>query len=233
MHIRHVVPFLLLFAWQAVPGSDLRDRPSRFKIWFGGGSSSFDLYEATDCDGDRYMVRETWSGGGVRADAWPSPHVRLSAAFSRTEDRSRLLGLAAWEARFAGVGAGWSDAPGRLGYQGLSAYLRLGPVDDAHFRAELRAPTPLPGITGWARAGLAGNMGQRRGGSFFVGLAAVKACPDVPCPTTTPGDTAETVDKLAAFVDAEFALGRWLGVFAKFHVAPNARGFGFGASLRL
>ncbi len=230
MHIRHVVPFLLLFAWQVAPDPGLRDRPSRFKLWLGGGGSSFDLWEVTTCDGSTYMEKESRSGWGIQADGWPAPTVRVSGAYARTEGRDQLAGMVAWEGSFAGLGAGWAGGPDRLGESGPSAYFRLGPVDHAHLRAEMRSPTPLPGVAGWARAGLAGNMGQRRGGSFFAGVAVVKACRDDPCPQTSPPPTA---DRLAAFLEAELPLGRSLGVFGRFHVGPSTRGFALGASLRL
>jgi len=230
MHIRHVVPFLLLFAWQVAPGHDLREAPSRLKIWLGGGASTFDLWESTDCSGETYTERETWSGWGAQVDAWPSPSVRVSGAYASMEDRGRLLGMVAWETSIAGLGVGWSGGPDRVGYEGPSAYVRLGPLDHVHARAELRSPTPIPGVTGWARAGLAGNMGRRRGGGFFFGVAAVKACADYPCPATTPLDV---TDKLGVFADADLALGSMLGLFARGHLASHARGFGLGVSIRL
>ncbi len=230
MHIRHVVPFLLLFAWQVAPDPGLQDRPSRLKLWLGGGGTSFDLGEVTSCDGSRYMDRESWSGWGVQADAWPAPSQRVSVSVASVERKTQLAGMVAWEASFAGVGAGWSSGPARVGYEGLSAYLRLGSLDRAHLRGELRSPTPLPGLAGWARVGLASNMGRRRGGSFYVGAAAVKACPQVPCPTPSPP---AVTDKLGFFADVDVAVGSTVVLFARGHLASGARGFGLGMALRL
>jgi len=239
MHLRHVVPFLLLFAWQAAPAGDPRDAPSRVQAWLGLGTSSFDLGEVTDCNG-QHMQTEDEAGTGVQVDGWPSPSVRMSGAVASKDDGTYQLGLAAWEGPVVGVGAGWAGGPDRLGYEGPAVYLRLGSVDDPHLRVEVRTPTATPGITGWARAGLAWDMGMRGRGGFFLGAAAVKECPAVPCPATVEtfdgspqGPRPATTNRIAVFGDISLGLGRVVGLFLRGHLAENSRGFGLGIALRL
>jgi len=53
-----------------------------------------------------------------------------------------------------------------------SAYLRLGNIDRAHFRADLLAPTPIAGTTGdILRVGVGFNAGRRRAVSGMLGLS--------------------------------------------------------------
>jgi len=181
MRLRHVVPFLLLFAWQVAPPTDPRARPSHLRLWFGRGTSSYDyaywitgggqcLEYEPGCDGcncaclrsaptypvQRYEARSKTSPAGIHVDAWPSPAMRVSAAYGSADmgmgsGPAFAGGLVAWEGRHAGLGDGGASGPAQVGYEGLAAYARLGSLDGPQFRADLRAPTSTPGVTGWAR----------------------------------------------------------------------------------
>ncbi|MGD0485244.1 MAG: hypothetical protein ABSB58_11445 [Gemmatimonadales bacterium] len=257
MHARHVIPFLLLFAWQSAPSPDPRDRPTRLRVWLGGGQRSFDLSyygtaggECLDPGGDntcncsrfaptytkRYDDADKVSVTGVQVEAWPSPTLRISAATGSAEGAYLGSGhftaaLAGWESPFVGLGAGLSDAPEHLAYRGLAAYLRVGPVDRAHFRADLRTPTSTPGVTGWARVGLGYNLGQGSGSSVFLGVSAVEAGPDTTY-DNRPG-TPVTMTRPALFLDATAALGRTFEVFLRGHVAKHSNGAAVGVAARL
>jgi len=252
MYPRHVVTFLALLAWQTAP-SGPRDRPSRLRVWLGAGRGTFDFtysgatsecVEFVGCSCTREILHpwrvddtnETGSAG-MQVDGWASPTIRISTAYGSASSRwaepdagsgrSRFAaGLVAWEGAGVGLGAGWTVAAERLGFQGPAGYLRLGRADGAHFRADVRAPTATPGATGWAHAGLAYNQG-RRGGSpeFFLGVSAVE------------GGYAyglwKRLTRPALFADVVIPMNENAGVFARGHAAEKARGFSLGLALRL
>jgi len=262
MRLRHVVPFLLLFAWQATPPTESRDRPSRLRLWFGRGTSSYDyaywvtgggqcLEYEPGCDGcgcpclrwaptypvQRYEARSKTSTAGIQVDAWPSPAMRVSAAYGSADmgmgsSPAFAGGLVAWEGRHAGLGGGGASGPAHVGYEGLAAYARLGSLDGPQFRADLRAPTVTPGVTGWARAGFAYNQqGRQKNIAIFLGISAVEAGPDTAYPTDR--GSALAVTRPAFFADVALPLGRHLDLFGRGHFAKKARGLGFGLALRL
>lgn len=251
MNLRQLVPLALLFALQAGPSPEPGERPSRLRLWLGGGANSLDYaYWGTaggGCEGPsrRQRYEETQSSGtmGVQVDAWPSSNARISAstgiaggelAASRTPERF-AAGLVAWETPSLGVGAGWSAAPGfapqLAAGRGFSAYVRLGDLDGAQLRAELRTPTSTPGATGWARAGLAYNQrGRRRGPSIFLGASAVEAGTDTTY--ASRWEPAARLTRPAIFADITLPRGERLDVFARGHVGKKTRGFGLGVALR-
>lgn len=259
MHARHVVGFLLLFAWQVAPPAAPRDRLSRLRIWFGGGRSSYDYSywgtaggECYDCYCENrtpirqrlYDAADRTTAYGIRADAWPSPALRVSGAYGSAgpPDVRRPAfagGLVAWEGRRAGFGGGWASGAARVRYDGLAGYARLGSLDGPQLRADLRAPTETPGATGWARAGFAYNtQGRRDDISVFFGISAVEAGPDTtygspesPVGRPSEGETAR-LTRPAFFLDVTLPLSRSLDVFGRGHVAKQAGGFGFGIALR-
>jgi hypothetical protein len=270
MRLRHVVPFLLLFAWQATPPTESRDRPSRLRLWLGRGTSSYDYAywgtgggqclaweEPRTCCSDcgcycnclryaptypeRREAKDKTSTAGIQVDAWPSPAMRVSAAYGSAYQTDPLGtgslpefagGLVAWEGRHAGLGGGWANGPAQPGYHGLAAYARLGSLDGPQFRADLRAPTATPGATGWVRAGFAYNQqGRRENIAAFLGISAVEAGPDTAYPTDR--GSALAVTRPAFFADVALPLGRHLDLFGRGHFAKKARGLGFGLALRL
>lgn len=263
MKLRHVVPFLLLFAWQVAPPTDRPDRPSRLRLWLGGGRSSYDYaywgtgggqcldYGPGGCDGcncaclrfaptypKRFDAKDETDASGVQVEAWPSPTLRVSAAYvGRADQPDRAAeyagGLVAWEGLRAGLGGGWTSGAAHVGYQGIAAYARLGSLDGPQFRADLRAPTATPGVTGWARAGFAYNQqGRHKNIAAFLGISAVEAGPDTAY-QAYPGSSGARVTRPAFFADVSLPLRRRLDLFARGHFAKKARGLGFGLALRL
>lgn len=253
MRLRHVVPFLVLFAWQVAPPPRQPDRPPRLRLWYGGGWNSFDYAywgwsgatcECPDCGHrQREETKEENASAGLQLDAWPSPTVRVSGAAgaartSGSAEAAFVAGLAAWEGPLVGLGLGWAapaaSRPNVTGFRGPGAYVRLGSLDGAHLRADLRAPTVTPGVTGWARVGLAYNQrGQRSGPSIFVGVSAVEAGPDTTYAEAPAASAMARLTRPAFFVDYLVPLGRNVDVFARGHLAKKARGFGGGVALRL
>lgn len=272
MKLRHVVPFLLLFAWQLAPPTETRDRPSRLRLWLGRGASSYDYtYWGTvggqclewepgcNCGSSecgcycgclRFAptypqvrdAKDKTSTTGIQVDAWPSPTMRVSAAYGSVYRTDPLGtgslpefagGLVAWEGRRAGLGGGWANGPAQPGYHGLAAYVRLGSRDGPQFRADLRTPTATPGVTGWARAGFAFNQqGRRDNIAVFLGLSAVEVGPDTTV-QAPPGSAGPHVTRPALFADAALPLGRRLDLFARGRFAKQGRTLGFGLALRL
>ena len=256
MKLRHVMPFMMLVAWQVAPSPDSLPRPSRLRLWLGGGTSSYDyaymgiggggcINPDAGCDctlapthPQRYEEAQKTVAAGIQVDAWPKEATRLSAALGRaTADGYGTAvfaaALAAWEGPRLGVGAGWSAGPERVAYDGLSAYLRLGPADGAHLRAELRTPTSTPGATGWARAGVAYNLrGRRPGPEILLGVSAAAAGPDTTYPSQ-PGPDVRRVTRPAFFADLTLPLGPQDEFFVRGHFGKGTRGLGVGAALRL
>jgi len=259
MRLRHVVPFLLLFAWQVAPPTDRRDRPSRLRLWLGRGASSYNYaywgtagghclqYEpgcgcntsecGCYCSCLRFEAEDETDASGIHVDAWPSPTLRVSAARAGASAGMGYRptyagGLLAWEGGLMGLGGGWARGAAHVGYEGLAAYARLGSLDGPQFRAELRAPTVTPGVTGWARGGFAYNQqGRQDKIAAFVGISAVAAEPDT-MRQTDPGSALSRVTRPAFFLDVALPLGRRLDLFGRGHLAKQARGFGFGLALR-
>ena len=251
MHLRHVIPFLILFAWQAAPTGTPADGPSNVRLSLGGGSIIFSYgYWGLSsgegfCNGCNCVSGESTpevqegsyetDGGGAQLDGWTSPDLRVSAAAGLSGPsqgrKPYAAALVAWEGRLAGFGAGWAAPADRVGYRGPAAYARIGPLDGLHLRADLRTPTTTPGVTGWAHAGLAYNQGRRSGMTVFLGVSAVEAGPDtiyqvvpaLPATRTRP----------AAFVDVSFPVRQDVNVIARGHITERASGYGFGLAVRL
>jgi len=259
MRLRHVVPFLLLFAWQVAPPTNPRARPSRLRLWFGRGTSSYDYAywgtggggcinpDPASCSGCTSFyptypllneARNKTSTAGIHVDAWPSPAMRVSAAYGWADlgggnTPAFAGGLVAWEGRLAGLGGGWASGSAHVGYEGLATYARLGSLHGPQLRADLRAPTATPGVTGWARAGFAYNQqGRQENIAIFLGISAVEASPDTTY-QAYPGSTLARVTRPAFFADVTLPLGQHLDGFGRVHFAKKARSWGFGLALRL
>lgn len=254
MHLRHVLPFLALFAWQVTPPDDPRDRSPRNRVWLGLGTRTFDYaywgtaggeclsYDDASCACTsrspirerRYDDKDKVTSVGMQLDVWPVPTARVSVAGGSAGSGQPLFaaGLVAWEARLAGLGAGWAQAADGVDYQGVAGYLRLGPLDGAHLRAEVRNPTSMPEVSGWARVGLAISPGERSGSAaIFFGLSSVVGGPDTTY-ASHPGSAVARVTRTAFFADLLIPVNRDLEVFVRGHVATKARGFGLGVALR-
>jgi len=253
MHLRHVLPFLALFAWQVTPPDGPPDRPSRFRLWLGAGGRSFDYSYWGTAGGDRcleyaecacarytptyakrYDGHARAGSAAVHLDAWPAPRVRVSGAFGSAGSGTApfVAGLVAWEGKLVGLGAGWARPSGLADRQGLAAFLRFGPEGSGHLRAELRNPTSTPGVTGWMRAGLVARPGGPRStASLFFGVSAVEGGPDTTY-ASLPGTNLARRTRQAFFADIVVPVNRDTDIFARAHVATKARGIAFGVALR-
>jgi len=248
MHLRHVVPFLALFAWQTSVEPPDTTGIARVRAWLGAGASGFQLRfwdwvdDPITCCGNppcgttrvREVVRRrrTEMRAGARVDAWPARQVRISAAAAIGGSADRVGGgrvLAALELPLLGAGAGASldaaDGEGRA-----AAYARIGPLDGVHVRADLRHPSVAPGVMGFARAGLALNQGRRLGTGFFVGMADVRIAADTTYPA--PPTTLVTRVRRMPFLEVTHT-ARNLGFFLQAHAAGDAWGVAAGVIGRL
>ncbi len=258
MHLRHVVPFLALLAWQIAPAPRLRTRDSRFRVSFGAGSSRLEYsfwqvflaggqclepgagcdctsFAPTFVDTTRVDVKEDAPARAVQVDVWPSDRIRASGALGSSGDPARpyRAGLLAWEGASVGLGLGWADASAPAGAGGLAAYARLGPVDGGQLRIEVRTPTATPGATGWARAGVAFGQGMRGGNlEVYLGVAAVQSVPAAVVQQNETGAALRHVTRPAAFGDVLLPFSPHFGVFVRGHVARRERGLAGGVAWR-
>ncbi|MEK7668116.1 MAG: hypothetical protein AAB409_05660 [Gemmatimonadota bacterium] len=143
-----------------------------------------------------------------------------------TETTNHWSALLAWEGAAVGAGGGWTFGPERPVGGGLAAYLRIGPLDAVHLRAELRPVTATPGVTGWARAGIAVNQGQRGGVGGFVGMSVAPGGTDEVFADVPP--RLNIGSRPAFFADATFGLGRALAVFVRLQKGKRLGGAGIG-----
>ena len=247
MHARHVIPFLLLFAWQSAPSPDAGDRPGAIRLFLGAGAGSADYqywgWEGATCEcpscGHRALEQghNDASSAGVGADVWVTPTTRISAAAGTSgmqgggNRQGYAAGLVAWEGPWLGAGAGWATATEIAVPGGLAAYVRVGPLDGPQIRADLRAPTTSPGVGGWARAGFATGSGRHGEPAFFVGVGAVEVAQDTIYEIDTPFPL--MVVRPAFVAEASLGIGRAWDVFGRAHFGAHARGFALGAALRL
>jgi hypothetical protein len=234
MKLRHTIPFLIILFQQGFPLQVERTPSGHYRLSFGlgGGSYPQDFIPGgcTGSSGIEESGRQPFSSGGAQVDAWPAQQMRMSASGGgfvgwNSGRVSTFFGLqGAWEARHVGLGAGYSATDDETGRSGLSAYLRLGDIDGMHARADLRAPTPTWGVTGWSRVGIGYNQGLRRGFGAFVGLSKVLGHANV---DTLPKDA------LAVFADLTFQLGRRWDLLLRGHAGVSGGpgfpyGLGFG-----
>ncbi len=259
MHLRHVVPFLALLAWQIAPAPRPRTRDSRIRVSLGAGSSRLEysfwqvflaggqcLQPGAGCDCTSFAptfldttqvdAKEDMPARAVQVDVWPSDRIRASGAIGSSGDPAQpyRAGLLAWEGARVGLGLGWADAGAPAGSRGLAAYARLGAVDGGQLRIEMRTPTATPGATGWARAGFAYGQGMRGGNlEVYLGVAAVQSVPAGVLADTGAGPFAPRhVTRPAAFGDVLLPFSAHFGVFVRGHVARRERGLAGGVAWR-
>lgn len=247
MHARHVVPFLLLFAWQSAAGPDARERPGAIRLFGGLGVSTADYrywgWEGATCDcptcGQAAIeqAQDQASSFGAGADVWVSPTTRVTAVAGTSGSDNEgghpafAAGLVAWEGASLGAGAGWASGAERAVPGGPAAYLRLGPLDGPQLRADLRAPTVSPGVGGWARVGVANGSGRHGEPVFFVGVGAVEVAADTIYDAQVMRP--RMVARPAFVVDASVGIRRNWDLFGRMHFGRNARALAIGAALRL
>ncbi len=247
MQLRHLVPFVLLFAWQAAPAPVPRERPSAIRLLGGFGVSTADYRywgsEGATCScvtcGQAAIEQgqDQSSSVGAGADVWVSPTTRVSAVVGTSGSDNQgghpafAAGLLAWEGSSLGAGAGWASGAERAVPGGPAAYLRLGPLDGPQLRADLRAPTVSPGVGGWARVGITNGSGRHGEAVLFVGVGAIEVAADTIYSAQVMRPL--MVARPAFVIDASVGIRRNWDLFGRMHLGRNARAFALGAALRL
>ena len=239
MHVRHLVPFVILMAWQAAPSG-------RFRVAFGSGASNYlhdiqwydsDLncdYSGCNCfESPPYTHHGTedqsYKSTGVQLEAWPSNSIRVTGSAGKANDA--LVGAleVAWEGRWLGLGGGYAHSSDSIGESGLAGYLRLGKLDGAHLRGELLPPSPIWGVGGWSRVGLGYNLGRGPGTGVFVGVAKT---------TGNVGLTEGRQEQAELFADVNVpVLGRTVDLLLRGHLGVGSSSpplqWGLGAGERV
>ena len=169
---------MVIMLWQAAPPVTVTESGGRVQYGFGYGQGRIDdvIYSGGGCDSYEPVTtrHETYRprSAGVSISKWTSARNRLGAALAVTSaDTTSLSGVdgkAIWarEWKLFGLGAGVSVGRGVF-LPGV--YMRAGPLDKLHLRAELPDVSLPVSSTGVGRAGLAYNQTDVGFGAF-VGI---------------------------------------------------------------
>jgi hypothetical protein len=165
--------FALLGAWAFAPPLAIQsNEDGKWSIEVGGSAGQYEVVTRS-CSGAVLSTRpvEFVTGGAVVE--YEASNVRLdlfggSTSVSSEFDLDGLFlgGLAAYEGTGFGLGGGRVSLPSG---SAPSIYLRLGNRDGVHFRTDYLAPSPTPGVTGLARAGIGFPIGSTQA---LVGFSA-------------------------------------------------------------
>jgi len=198
MRAYHLAALLALGFWQAAPVRLAPDSTGRFRVSAGAGSGQWEDAEF-DCEGNLtgaspVKVRES----GARLDAlFRNRQLRVTVyggvgrkvirpgAVPGATTIERVFGGAQVAGELRNVGAGFGvgrndlfeNEEVQVERRGLarlhllpSAYLRLGNLDQVHFRMDVLPPSETPYLAGLLRVGLGYGQGTVRGVGGFVGL---------------------------------------------------------------
>lgn len=177
---------LLLLLYQTAPLTARQDSVGRYRITVGYGGGQWEN-EQFGCQGELLSTTPVrYRSGGAQLDAWPDPHLRLTAFGGTTaqtlgatigdgccvEDYHGPFGGAqlAYEGQRFGAGIGVTRVSGVDGFTAAAPYLRIGNMDKAHFRLDALAPNPSFPTVAWARLGIGFHTGHLRGTGGFLGL---------------------------------------------------------------
>jgi len=177
MNINTTSAFTLLGIWALLPPVVIQsNEDGKWSIEVGAGAGQYEVVTRS-CSGDVLSTRpvEFVTGGAVVE--YEVSNVRFDLFGGSTSvpgelerDGLFLGGLVAYEGTGFGLGGGVASLPSGTV---PSIYLRLGNRDRVHFRTDVLAPDPTPGVTGLFRAGLGFPIGSTRalaGFSAFRGL---------------------------------------------------------------
>lgn len=220
---------LLLLLWQVAPVPIARDGSGRLHIGLAAGRGTFMHRQALNCAGEPESppvgIALSYRSTGVAADYRVSDRVTAHAALGRVDDESGAhmgwhgAAQASLRERWFGVGGGAAVLGGTQGGLAPAGFLRLGREDLPHLRADYGFPTPVMGLTGLPRAGVAY---QSRAVAVFVGAGTT------PVPRSRP--------RVGGFADVEFRA--WDGLGLLFHLVHagnddlgSLSGFGVGLTL--
>jgi hypothetical protein len=179
-----------LFCLQSTPVSFSTDSAGKIRLSFGGGIGSYEE-RITSCSGEVLDSRDVpFQQVGGQADVWASPKVRFTgyggAMFSGS-DSDALSDfsapyeggyggfLLAGEWRVVGVGAGMGVLPALEAYGDSpfvlpTAYLRLGNLEEVHFRLDLGGPPGAGAPPQLSRIGVGFGQGHERKVGGFLGM---------------------------------------------------------------
>lgn len=177
---------LALFLLQTAPIAVVPDSNGRYRIAVGGGLGSYQE-RTLNCAGDilnRENVLFRTFGGEV--EAWVSPTIRVTGhagRMSATPDRGGEIAppfegffggaMVAAEGSKVGVGLGVSAVPDGASRATPLDYLRLGRLDNTHFRLGVGGPAAPGGPPDLFRMGIGRGLGRVRqvGWELYLGAA--------------------------------------------------------------
>jgi len=177
MNINTPSAFALLGMWALLPPVVIQStEDGKWSVELGVGTGQYEVVTRS-CAGDVLSTRpvEFVTGGavveyehsGVRLDLFGGS-TSVQSEFER--DGLFLGGLVAYEGTDVGLGLGIASLPSGAV---PALYARFGKRDGVHFRTDMFAPDPTPGVTGLFRAGVGFPIGSARalgGFSAYRGL---------------------------------------------------------------
>ncbi|HEU5259983.1 MAG TPA: hypothetical protein VFU41_01025 [Gemmatimonadales bacterium] len=191
IHRRLLYGPLLLLLYQGAPIAARQDSLGRYRVTVGFGGGQWENEEFS-CEGNLLSTTPVrYRSGGVQLDAWPDPHLRLTAfggstgetvgatiatdpqySSSYVERYDGPFGGAqvAFEGQRFGIGIGVTTLSGVDGFTGAAPYVRIGNMDKPHLRMDVMTPNPALPSVGWGRVGVGFNNGHLRGTGGFLGL---------------------------------------------------------------
>jgi hypothetical protein len=147
------------------------------QVTFGYGAGQFEnaLY---GCEGD-FISSEAipFQSAGMLAEYWSSSALRLSLSGGGAWLDGTSYGMVGGQAAYEGAGFGFGIGAVRTPFPDSppfspSIYLRIGNVENIHFRMDSYYPSYGLGMTGDAfRIGMGANRRSQRGVSSFFGLS--------------------------------------------------------------
>jgi hypothetical protein len=179
-----------LFALQASPVSFSTDSAGRIRLTFGGGLGSYEE-RITSCSGEVLDSRDVpFQQVGGQADVWASRVVRITgyggamfagsdsdvySSFDPPYEGGYGGALVAGEWRGVGVGAGVGVLPATDGYDDSprvlpAFYLRLGNMEEVHFRFDFAGPPGAGAPPHLGRIGVGFGQGHERKTGGFLGM---------------------------------------------------------------
>ena len=166
---------LVILALQAGP---MEVRPTvdgtGYRLVFAAGGGQYES-RTLGCSGEVNSAEaRSVRAVGVSADIYPSSEMRVTAAIGGHDDGGNFTGATggiqvALERPKLGVGLGFT----KLGGDSVSPswYLRIGPRESTHFRAELASPNATGPLLGTGRVGVGWNRTADARSFGYVGVS--------------------------------------------------------------
>jgi len=182
MRFGMVMPAALILFADVLPGAVTSDTsqggPTQYRVGLGYGVGQYED-KSFSCEGDLVNSRpvDLRGGGGLlelRHRKFRASGFIGSMAYDRGfPDYEGIYGgvVVAGEWHSFGLGGGLGGVSGTDATALPSFYLRFGPLDTWHFRAEFLPPTENLASTGWFRLGVARRRGFEPGWGGAMGLS--------------------------------------------------------------